>query len=529
MRYVVLSVFFIINYQGFSQNRSFDSLYTALENHPQNDTMRVRILLKICHLEYTSYPEKSKIHADQVVKISKEINYVKGEGEATRYIALYYWSNGNYEQATKYAYETLRIFEDISYTRGLGLCYQLLGTIHKDQNDFEKAENFHLKALRMFQKIDDKRNIAYAYNAIGILYLNSSRFDQALENFQESMKIRKEIDDKDGLSQSYVNLATVYVDRKNYDSALKYFTINLPIIQKLDNKYRMVVNFTGLGDLYMLIGNYEKSEFYFLKAVEMAKSINYKKQLLIVYEKLSQLEIKRGKPEKALTYYELKFIYNDSLYNEDKTKLIAEVEARYETEKKDQIIELLKRDSQIRMLWTNILIAAFILLAIVSVGVYFLQRYRERKNRQIFNLEIDNLTTQQQEISQRYKNVLASGNLSSSESADQRLVKKAIEVVERNISDPEFGVEKMGREMGMSRTNMHRRIKAATGFPPSEMIRNIRLRKAAMLLLTQSDSVSRISLAVGFEDQSYFSRAFKKQFGVSPSEFAQSADRVTEN
>jgi AraC-like DNA-binding protein len=528
MRYFVLLVLFIVTHPVFSQNRSFDSLYTALKNHPQRDTVQVRILLKICHLEYTSYPEKSKGHAEEVIKISKEINYIKGEGEAIRYIALYYWSNGNYEQATRYAYEALRIFEGISYTKGLGLCYQLLGTIHKEQNNFEKAKAFHLKALGIFQKINDKRNVAYAYNAIGILYLNSLRYDEALENFLESMKIRKDIGDKDGLSQSYVNLATVYVIKKNYSKALEYFTINLPIIEELDNKYRMVVNFTGMGDLYMLTGDYEKSELYFLKAVALAKRINYKKPLLIAYDKLSQLEKKRGRPEKALVYYELKFIYNDSLYNEEKAKQIAEVEARYQTEKKDQMIELLKRDSQIRMLWTNILIAAFILFALVSVGVYFLQRYREKKNRQILNLEIDNLTTQQQELSQKYKSVLASGNVKSSESADQRLLKRAIEVIEQNLSDPQFGVEKMGREMGMSRTNMHRKIKAATGFPPSEMIRNIRLRKAAMLLLTHSDSVSRISLAVGFEDHSYFSRAFKKQFGVSPSEFVQSAVPVIE-
>jgi AraC-like DNA-binding protein len=108
------------------------------------------------------------------------------------------------------------------------------------------------------------------------------------------------------------------------------------------------------------------------------------------------------------------------------------------------------------------------------------------------------------------------------ESQDQRLLKKAIGVVEDNMSDPSFNVEKMAREMGMSRANMHRKIKAVTGFSPSELIRTIRLRKAAPMILNQVNSVSQISIAVGFEDHSYFSKSFKKQFGVPPSEYAQS-------
>lgn len=78
----------------------------------------------------------------------------------------------------------------------------------------------------------------------------------------------------------------------------------------------------------------------------------------------------------------------------------------------------------------------------------------------------------------------------------------------------------------MSRASLHRKLKAITGFPPSEFIRNIRLRKAAALLSSQADSVTQIGIAVGFEDQSYFSKSFKKQFGVPPSEYLQATKLV---
>jgi AraC-like DNA-binding protein len=118
------------------------------------------------------------------------------------------------------------------------------------------------------------------------------------------------------------------------------------------------------------------------------------------------------------------------------------------------------------------------------------------------------------------------GSEKTIESQDQRLLKSAIEVVENNIKDALFGVEKMAKEMGMSRTNMHRKIKAITGFPPSELIRSIRLKRAAALLLNQADSVSQISLMVGFDDHSYFSKSFKKQYGVPPSEYLASVSQT---
>jgi AraC-like DNA-binding protein/Tfp pilus assembly protein PilF len=523
MRYRLFIVCSIISHLAFSQNRTLDSLYTVLDEHLQHDTIRVRALLTTCSKEYNSYPEKSKIHAEEALKISKEIDYVQGTGEAIRYVGLYYWSLGDFEKSTKYSYEALKIFESISYTKGLGEAYQLLGAIHGSQpNDFEKAKAFHYQALEMFQKGNDKRHIGYAYNSIGALYLNSSMYDQAVENFQKSLEIRKEIKDKDGLGQSYVNLAYAYMRQKKYNESLRFFEKSILIANDLGNTYRLVANYSGMGELYMLMGNYEKAEFHLFKSVDLAKSIHNKKKIEDAYERLSRVEKARGRFEGALTYFELSTTYRDSIYTEDKVKKIAEIETRYETEKKDQLIQLLERDKRIQSLWRNIFVTALVLVTLLSLVIYFLQRYRERKNRAILNLQIDSLTNQQSELSEKYKNVLTSSNEKSLASHDQRLLKKAIEIVEHHMSDPLFGVEKMAEKIGMSRTNMHRKLKAITGFPPSELIRSIRLRKAALLLRNETDSISQISFNVGFEDHSYFSKAFKKQFGVTPSEYLQS-------
>jgi AraC-like DNA-binding protein len=507
------------------QSQTLDSLYTVLENHPQHDTLRVWTLLRICHHEFMAHPEKNKMLAEEALKISNEIDFMKGSSGGNRYISFYYWATGEYGEAMKYAYTMLRIVEGTSYLTGIGQAYQLIGVIHSEDQNYGEARKFYEMALTFYQKSNVKKDVGYCYNALGALCINIEKFNEAEAYFLKSIKIREEINDEDGLGQAYGNLALVYIKKKDYATAERHYKISKVIAEKYDNRYRLATVFVNLGELYMLTGKYSLTESHLLKAVEIASSMRQKALLKYAYYNLAQLEKKRGKMENAVKYMELVESYKDSLYI-DKTKQVAKVQARYETEKKDQAIQLLERDKRIQQLWTTIFVAAFILLAIVFIVVYFLQRYREQKNRRIFNLEIDKLTMQHSELSEKYKEALTVGTEKNVESHDQLLLKKAIEIVENNISDTLFGVEQMADKIGMSRTSLHRKLKAITGFPPSELIRNIRLRKAASLLRSQSNSVTQISIAVGFEDQSYFSKSFKKQFGVPPSEYLQSTKLV---
>ena len=303
---------------------------------------------------------------------------------------------------------------------------------------------------------------------------------------------------------------------------MAYFEKALPLAKKLDYLERMANIYESMGEMYTLMGKYDKAEIYLFNALSLEKRINNKRMLQTTYNHLAALETKRNRFENALLYFESANVYKDSIYTEDKAKQIAVIETKYDVEKKDQEIQLLERDKRIQFLWTNILVTALIFLVVMSIAAYWILLYREQKNRQILNLEIDQLETQHKELSEKYKNVLTSGTEQSMESQDQSLLKKAIKIVEDNIGDSTFSVESMAKEIGMSRTNLHRKIKGITGLPPSELIRNIRLRKAAVLLLNQAESVSQIGYTVGFEDHSYFSKSFKKQFGVPPSEYLRS-------
>ena len=99
---------------------------------------------------------------------------------------------------------------------------------------------------------------------------------------------------------------------------------------------------------------------------------------------------------------------------------------------------------------------------------------------------------------------------------------KAQEVLEKQKSNPEFGPETFLKELGVSRTLLHVKLKVLTGQSTTEFIRTYRLKYAAQLLKQHFGNVSEVAYESGFNDQSYFTKCFKAQFGVSPSDYKES-------
>lgn len=102
---------------------------------------------------------------------------------------------------------------------------------------------------------------------------------------------------------------------------------------------------------------------------------------------------------------------------------------------------------------------------------------------------------------------------------DEQLIKKVMTWLEANVADPEVTVEQLAAYIGMGRTSMYNKIKGLTGKSPVELIQEFRMEKATYYLKSGQFSVSETSYKVGFSDPGYFSRSFKKHFGVSPADY----------
>lgn len=113
-------------------------------------------------------------------------------------------------------------------------------------------------------------------------------------------------------------------------------------------------------------------------------------------------------------------------------------------------------------------------------------------------------------------------------SMDDKLVQKTVKAVEENLSNPEFSVEDLSREVGMSRVYLYKKLTALTGKSPVEFIRHIRLQRAAQLLEKSQLSVAEVAYKVGFNNRKYFTKYFKHEYKVLPSLYAASKAKATE-
>lgn len=104
---------------------------------------------------------------------------------------------------------------------------------------------------------------------------------------------------------------------------------------------------------------------------------------------------------------------------------------------------------------------------------------------------------------------------------DKKFIEKLIAIIEERMTDSQLSVEELSREMAMSRSSLHKKLKAMSGHVPNEFIRLIRLKHAAKLLLGGEHNISEVGYLAGFNSPSYFSKCFLQQFGVTPSEFSE--------
>jgi len=139
-------------------------------------------------------------------------------------------------------------------------------------------------------------------------------------------------------------------------------------------------------------------------------------------------------------------------------------------------------------------------------------------------IRVENLIELRKKLAAKYrKNLLAPAELPRMPSAEEKFVFSLRAAIEGHLSDSDFTVEQLAEEMCLSRTQLFRKVKALLDMSPSEMMNDIRLQRAADLIHAKTDTVTQISYSVGFNEQSYFAKRFRKKFGVSPSEYSKSS------
>lgn len=139
-------------------------------------------------------------------------------------------------------------------------------------------------------------------------------------------------------------------------------------------------------------------------------------------------------------------------------------------------------------------------------------------NSQLLLSRIRNLIDSRRQLRQFFgdNQTLAKENISD---MDKDFVSRFKALVEEKMGDAELNVEDLGKDMGLSRVQLYRKLKSLTNYAPNELLRQARLKKAASLLASSEMTIAEIAYEVGFSSPSYFTKCYKEQFGESPTDF----------
>lgn len=145
---------------------------------------------------------------------------------------------------------------------------------------------------------------------------------------------------------------------------------------------------------------------------------------------------------------------------------------------------------------------------------------------------IENETNRKSKTKNGYDNSVKNQEVQSKTPHEEVLIESVIEQIQLNKDRTEFNVEKLCRKVGMSYSQLHRKVTLLIGKNPNQLIKEARLTKAKDLLLNHEINIADVAYLSGYNDPSYFSRIFTKEMGITPSEFRyknKNGPRITAN
>jgi len=305
------------------------------------------------------------------------------EASALNNIGLIYWNKGEYDKAIDFYNSSLLLFEELDNQRGIANTLNNIGLILWEQDRLVEALDYHRRSLKKRLAMGDHYGIGASYSNISRLHDETGSKDSAYFYAYRAVVIQRSIHDNYGLAITFNNLASMYQADYRIDSAFKYYFASVERYKDLGNLGRCASSLYNLADLYKNSGDLASSEKYLLEALDYAKKADARNILYKIYGNLGRLYHETGRDRLAYSNLLRRIEIHDSIYDIERDEIIAEIQAKYETEKKDKEIALLGQkgaEAELKVAKRNRTITGLSLgsLALVFLGLFVIQRNRRR-------------------------------------------------------------------------------------------------------------------------------------------------------
>jgi two-component system, NarL family, sensor kinase len=384
-------------FQGFSQ--SPEEINSLVENLLKKDFRQIKmnqvdtVLTKVLLGKVKRYTEirndSAAFYAFQTIILAEKAGQVSHISKALEGLGEYYMTKENFSEAINSYILALKVEEKIGNQRRVADIYDLLGAVYFYQEIFPKALDYNQKALSIYKNLKDTLNIAKVLSHLGSLYTSheycekrtadqtKEDYRMALNYYQMALKLLEKQNFQEGIVNAWSNIGNLYRRMGELDKALQY-------VQRAVNHYRRTSNINQLPATIRMLGQiYNRQQKFdlaltcLLESQEIALREKRTDGIQFLYEDIAQTYENQKDYKSSLKYYKKYMTLRDSIYNNEKSQQVFELETKYQAERKQNEIEKLILVKRQRTLVIYILIASFLIVSLL--GWTYFRNIRNKK------------------------------------------------------------------------------------------------------------------------------------------------------
>lgn len=401
----------LLNYQVANE---YYSKYCSLVR-----TFPSYFLLIECHLglsdmaAHQSDYSTALIEAFEAFKLLKKYEYPPQQAEVYFRIGEIYEALSQFELAAKYFYEALKITEKHNLRQRTAALYSELAWVYKELSNYVLGLDYVNRSQAILEQIGDQYGVSYCHNIRGLIYLLQKRHAEAIAELEKSRRIRETIGHLRGIAAANYNLSLVYDDMGQFERALALQKLAISIEERFSAKLNLGISYNGIGKTLLRLNRLNEAEGYLKKAGEVALQTKSKLLLKDNYFNFAEYYSARNDFKKAFEYQRKAQELSDSIYTTSSKAKLAEMQALYQIEQKEQQIktmdqEKLLRENQLALQQSQIntqrVIIASAILGLILISALTWNIYKSKKEIQVAHREIkeqhEEVQTQAEELTE---------------------------------------------------------------------------------------------------------------------------------